>query len=378
MRFSNAALLAPLIGLFLVACGGGEAPDSPPASRPVKLFVVEGAGDAALRNFPGSVRSSRRADLAFRVPGVLQQMLVKEGQSVKEGQLLAQLDPTDFKITLEDRQATFDNAERNFKRAKDLITDGNISRLDYDRMEANFKTNRAALSQAKQDLEYTELRAPFDGSVGQRLVENFEEVQAKQTIFKFQDNAQLDILIDLPEALVRSLRLNSSERGLDENRAAPDRVNAWARFEGRSDERFRLDMKEVATKADSQTQTFRVTMTMPAPADFRVLSGMTTTVSIDFSNLVAVDEAKWVPVGAVQADSSLDARVWALDESTMTVSSLPVEIGRMRNNRIEVLSGLRGGEEIVSVGASYLAEGMKVTRMKQSEQAIPRSGESSL
>jgi RND family efflux transporter MFP subunit len=377
MRFPNAVLLAPLIGLFLVACGGGEAPDEPPASRPVKLFVVEGAGDAAMRNFPGSVRSSRRADLAFRVPGVLQQMLVKEGQSVKEGQLLAQLDPTDFKITLEDRQATFDNAERNFKRAKELIVDGNISKLDYDRMEASFKTSRAALSQASQDLAYTELKAPFDGSIGQRLVENFEEVQAKQTIFNFQDNEQLDILIDMPETMVRSLRLNGTERGLDENRTEEDKLIAFARFEGRSEARFPLTMKEVATKADSQTQTFRVTLTMPAPAEFRVLSGMTANVEIDFSNLVAMDAAKWVPVGAVQADSGLNARVWALDESTMTVSSLPVTIGRMRDNRIEVVSGLRGGEEIVSVGAPYLAEGMRVTRMKQTEQAMPRQGESS-
>jgi multidrug efflux pump subunit AcrA (membrane-fusion protein) len=133
----------------------------------------------------------------------------------------------------------------------------------------------------------------------------------------------------------------------------------------------------VATKADSQTQTFRVTLTMPAPTEFRVLSGMTVTVGIDFSSLMDADESKWVPLNAVQADSGLNARVWVLDESTMTVSSLPVTIGRVRGRSIEVTSGLYGGEEIVSVGAPYLAEDMRVTRMKQTEQAEPRQGEAS-
>lgn len=378
MRFPFALAAVALFGILLASCGGGEPVDQPPASRPVKLFLVEGAGTEALRNFPGSVRASKRADLAFRVPGVLQQMLVLEGQAVKQGTLLAALDPTDFKITLEDRQATFDNSERNFKRAKELVVDGNISKLDYDRMEANFKTSRAALSQARQDLEYTELRAPFDGSVGQRDVENFEEIQAKQTVFRFQDDSQLDILINLPETLVRSLRLSSAPVD-EQGRPSPaaSKIVAYARFEGRGDIRFPLSIKEVATKADSQTQTFRVTLTMPSPKEFRVLSGMTVTVGIDFSQLMEADTAKWVPVNAVQADSGLNARVWVLDKDTMTVSSLPVTIGSMRKHSIEVTSGLYGGEEIVSVGAPYLAEGMHVTRMKQTEQAVPRAGESS-
>ena len=377
MRLSFVVAAMPLIGVLLTGCSGGEEPVGPPASRPVKLFTVEGVGTSALRNFPGSVRATRRADLAFRVAGVLQQMAVKEGQTVAKGALLAALDPTDFKITLEDRQASFDNSERNFKRAKELIVDGNISKLDYDRMEANFKTTRAALSQARQDLVYTELRAPFAGSIGQRLVENFEEVQAKQTIFRFQDNSQLDVLIDMPEALVRSLRMEDEEIGEDGTTAAAKRIKAYARFEGRTDTRFPLTVREVATKADSQTQTFRVTFTMPAPTEFRVLSGMTVTVGVDFASLMDDDESKWVPLNAVQADSGLNARVWVLDESTMTVSSLPVTIGRMRERSIEVTSGLYGGEEIVSVGAPYLAEDMRVTRMKQTEQAVPRQGESS-
>ena len=116
--------------------------------RPVKIFTVEGVGGSATRSFPGSVTASQRAELSFRVSGVLQEIPVKEGDSVKQGQVLAKLDPTDFKIRLEDRQASFDNAEKNYNRGKTLVAEGNISQLDFDRLEANFRTARAALDLA--------------------------------------------------------------------------------------------------------------------------------------------------------------------------------------------------------------------------------------
>jgi len=96
-------------------------------------------------------------------------------------------------------------------------------------------------------------------------------------------------------------------------------------------------------------------------------------VEVDFSAMMeAADTTKWVPQTAVQADSDLHARVWVLDPATMTVSDRPVTIGRLRGRKIEVTSGLVGGEEIVTVGAQYLAEGMHVTRMPLTEQAVPR------
>jgi RND family efflux transporter MFP subunit len=369
-------LLAPtVVVVFLLGCGAEQQDTGPAPVRPVKVFTVEGGGSDALRNFPGTVDASQRAEVGFRVGGVLQELQVREGDLVESGQVLARLDPTDFRIIVEDRRATFENAERNFERAKELIVDGNISKFDYDKMEANYKTSAAALSQAEQDLAYTELKAPFAGRIARRDVENFEEVIAKQTVFLVQNVGQLDVRINLPESLVRSFS------GEEQRRSGADSVErrgikAYADFEGRSGNRFELELKEVATKADSQTQTFQVTFTMPSPEEFAVLPGMTANVLVDFANIMDSSEAKWVPLTAVQADSGLQARVWVLDAQTMTVSSRAVVIGRMAGSSIEVRSGLSGGEEIVAVGAAYLAEGMPVTRMETSEQAVPRGDES--
>lgn len=357
----------------LSACGDEQRELPPPASRPVKIFTVEGGTSEAIRSFPGRVDATQRAELAFRVGGQLQELLIKEGDLVQEGQVLARLDPTDYKIVMEDRQASFDNAARNFERGKELIVDGNISRLDYDRMEANYRTASAALTAAEQDLEYTVLTAPFTGRIARRQVENFEEVLARQTVIWLQNIEELDIIIDLPESVVRSVRGQVRSEGDIRSGETVGTVLAYAQFEGRSDEHFPLRPKEIATKADDQTQTFRATFTMDAPLDFPALPGMTANVIMDLTAVVTKDAVKWVPARAVQADSGMEPRVWVLDGESMTVSSRPVEVGRMSGRSIQVFSGLEGGEEIVSVGAPYLAEGMRVTRMKLTEQAQPRA-----
>jgi RND family efflux transporter MFP subunit len=371
LRFTASAMV--LLGL--VACGGADPEPPPPTSRPVKLFVVGGGDTGAVRSFPGRVDATQRAELAFRVSGQLQELYIREGDLVEEGQVLAKLDPTDYAIVLEDRQASFDNAERNFERGKELIVDGNISRLDYDRMEANYRTTTAALTAAQQDLDYTVLTAPFRGRIARRAVENFEEVLARQTVVWLQNLDELDVVIDLPESVVRSVRGGTRQEDSLGTGETAGTVLAYAEFDGRNDERFILQPKEIATKADDQTQTFRVTFTMAAPEEFNVLPGMTANVVLDLSAAVSDDEVKWVPARAVQGDADLQPRVWVLNADTMTVASQPVEIGRMSGGSIEVTSGLGGGEEIVSVGAPFLAEGMRVTRMQQSEQAQPRADE---
>ena len=208
-------------------------------------------------------------------------------------------------VMLEDRKATFDNTQSNFERGKELIVDGNISRMDYDRMEARFRSASAALSQAQKDLEYTVLSSPFRGRVAQRHVENFEDVLAKQTVFTVQDISELDVIIDLPESVLRMVRSDISDEGSIGTDESVSSTRAFAQFEGRNGEQFPLRPKEIATKANDQTQTFRATFTMEAPTTFTVLPGMTTTVLLDLSRLMGDESVKRVPVRAVQADSGL-------------------------------------------------------------------------
>jgi RND family efflux transporter MFP subunit len=353
--------------LALVACGEAPIDDAAPTARPVKTMIVESPAGSGVRNFPGRIDSANRADLAFRVPGTVARLAASEGAPVNRGQELARLDQTDYEIALRDRQATWDRASKDYERSKDLVDKGAISRRDFDRVEANFKSADAALAQAKQNLEYTTLRAPFDGNVARRHVDAFEEINAGQTVYSVIDQSVLEVKIDIPENVIMML----SSRGSEPEEQA-GKIPVWAAFDMAPERRFPLTVKEYATRADAQTQTFEVTFALPAPDDVRVLPGMTASVTMDLSRAMDVDSVYYLPVTAVTGSEGLTPRVWAVDEDTMTVREQPIVLGRLVGSSVEVTEGLEPGMRIVTAGAAYLADGMAVTLLAHSEQAEPR------
>ena len=371
MKSSTFQLVVPITLLTLVtltACDSSITPPQGESIRPVKTLIVGTPGMGGERRFPARIESARRVELAFRVPGTLQKLPVKEGEEVKAGTIIAQLDPADFQTAVDDRKAVFTRTSADYERAKELIKDGFISRVDYDKVEADYKSAKAALRQAEQELSYTTLRAPYSGNVAARYVQNFEEVQAKQPIIALRDLTLLDVKFNVPESLVISL----SEQGIeDESQDIP----VYASFDAAPDTRYWLSYKEAATRADPKTQTFEVTYTLPAPDELEVLPGMTTTVTIDVTRYLGRTTVFTIPASAVIADPGLQPKVWIVEPETMTVSAREIKVGSMEGINIRVLSGLEGGERIVIAGAPYLVEGMKVRLLPDHEQAtdnLPR------
>lgn len=357
-----------IVTLLLGGCSKEEEPQVIDAARPVKTAVVGGPETGGERKFPGRVDSAAKAELAFRINGTVEVVHVREGDIVEEGQVLVELDPTDYEIVLQDRQATHDRTKNDFDRAKELVKDGFISRTDYDTKEAEFKNAEAGLQAAKQDMIYTKLVAPFGGTVAERYVERAEEVQAKQPVLAIHDEEQLEVKVDVPEGILTRI-----DRGADPD--ARDDIPIWATFEAAPDQRVDLRFKEVSTRADAATQTFQVTFLMDPPEGISVLPGMTTSVTADLGAVTTTDARFYLPVSAVTADAGLDPFVWVIDEAAMTVAKTPVVVGRMSGWNIEVVSGVEPGLRIVTAGVGYLAEGMKVRQMQQREQARPRPDE---
>ncbi|MEN8180338.1 MAG: efflux RND transporter periplasmic adaptor subunit [Pseudomonadota bacterium] len=369
MMYSLFRLLsAATPALLLLACSEPPPPVDEEVPRPVKTLLMEAPDTYGVRNFPARIDANRKAELAFRVPGKVQELLVKEGDPVTEGQEVATLDPRDFQIVVNDRQATFDNAEKNFNRAKKLVEEGHISKVDYDLLEREFKNAGAALETALQDLEYTSLKAPFAGSIAKRHIERFEEVEAKQAVLSLQELSELVVKFDVPEAIVRTVRTDRTRTG-----RGRDRVKLFATFENLPGQQFPLTFREVATRADPKTQTFEITYTMKQVAEVMILPGMTATVTADLSTLGEIGIVFSVPVSAVVGDYKLDPRIWTVDEQSMTVKPQEVKVGRMMGDNIEVLEGLEPGNRIVTAGTPFLVEGMKVTLMPTPEQAEPRA-----
>ncbi|NOR80007.1 MAG: efflux RND transporter periplasmic adaptor subunit [Methyloprofundus sp.] len=324
-------------------------------------MLVGVSESGGVRNFPGSVDAGQRADLSFRVDGKLIELPVKEGDDVKQDQVLAKLDPKDFQIVVNDKAASFSRAKADYTRAKKLVGPGHISRMDYDRIEADYKSRLADLNKAKQQLNYTVLKAPFAGTIAKRYYQNHEEVILNEHVFALRNNALLEVKINVPENIMQQI-LTDRE------------VPVSASFDAFPGKSFPLTFKEISTKADTKTKTFLTTFTMPAPKSLNILPGMTATVSADLSRELSGDtpDIFYLPVSAVTGDAKLESRIWVVDETTMTVHPLSVKLGMMQANQVEVLDGLSGQERVVIAGAGYMADGMKVLLMHQPEQADPR------
>ena len=358
----RAILAGALLPILLTACTE-EAPLPPPESRPVKTMLVGGdiAGD--FRQFPGVVDAIQRADLSFRVQGKIIEILVREGDMVDKGQLLARLDPTDYQIVLNDRKASFKTAEANYERAKTLLEKGAISKVDHDKIRAEFFTAEANLKAAEQDMKYTSLNATFPGYIARRHVENFEEVRRKQTVFTLQDVSELEIKVDVPETIMIQLR-----RAIEPGKVTRPKREMYAVFNQIKDVKFPLTIKEVSTTADPNTRTFQATLKMKYPESHNILPGMTATVFAEVLPTELGDSLSvLLPVSAVVVDTGKDPIVWILDEDTMTVSAKPVTVGDMSTDSITVF-GIDAGQRVVTAGSAFMREGMKVTLLQTGEQ----------
>lgn len=354
--------------IFTIGCNKKQETEQTEEIRPVKTMLVQSPDHGGVRQFPGRVDASRKAELAFRVAGKVQELLVKEGDLVKKDDVIAKLDPTDFEIAVKDKMASFTRTRKDYIRGKELVKDGNISKMDFDRLEAAFLSAQAELRLVEQQLEYTQLKVPFDGTIARRYIQSFEEVQAKQVIVTLNDNEILEVKFDIPENLILNIQREEGIFNVEESRAKYQ-IPVTATFQSERDKEYKLTFKELSTKADEKTQTFSATYTMPKPESIILLPGMTASVKIDLSKFMSRTDSFYLPVSAVVADVKMQGTVWLVDEKTMTVQSKNVKVGTMKGNFIQITEGLKEGQRVVVAGVPFLYEDLKVRLMKQPEQA---------
>lgn len=348
------ALSSIVFTMLLTACG--DQPEQQIVEqvvRPAKIFQVQDSELELIRTFPAEVESHQGSLLAFRVNGELASLNVLAGQDVEQGQLLAKLDPEDFVLQLDDRRARFELAKSQFQRFSTLLESKQASQAQFDEAKANMLIAESDFKKAKSNLEHSELRAPFAGSISQLYVENFENVVAKQSILFLQNQELLDVSIQIPERFVARVKKDSGYQ--------PTVI-----FDSFPDKSYLLTVKEWDTTADPTTLTYKVVFTLPRPENFNLLPGMTGNVKIDLSKVTSVEsQGVFVPVAAVfaPADSKLADKerfVWLYNEATGEVYKRQVTVGSIHQQGIEVVTGLKVGDKIVAAGSHYLQEGMKV------------------
>jgi len=338
--------LAALMGLVLVlaGCSREEAAPQKEVVQLVKMMTITEDADSTVRKFPGTVHAADRIDLSFEVSGKLIELHVKAGQTVKKGQMVARIDPRDFQASLDAARSRERDAKADLDRFANLLKEKVVAKATYDKKLSNWEVSSADVRIAEKAVKDTSLYVPFEGLISQKMVENFQNVQARQPVVSLMQKKVVEIVVNAPENVMS--RKQEAETVKVESE--------FANYPGRL---FPVTIKEYATEADPQTQTYRVVLSMPYPDDATILAGMTATVYQTLQHKSGAGIR--VPVQAVFADEKGLSAVWKVNDD-MRVSRQTVQAGTMEGGNIQVVAGLQAGDRIATSGVQNLIDGMQV------------------
>jgi RND family efflux transporter MFP subunit len=349
--------------MTLSACERG-APVAEEPVRPVRAIKVGEAGPLADRSFPGKARAHNEADLSFRVSGpliVLPNDII--GREYEEGEVISRIDPRDYEVKVTDIEAQLARARASAKRAASEYKrelnmfkedPGATSQTALDRKSAqrdqtvaDVKSLSASLDAAQDQLDYTYLKAPFDGKVVQQYVQNFEDVRAKQAIARLLDTSRIEMVVNIPENMISN---------------APYVTNIRVHFDAFKERAIPAVIKEIGAEASKTTRTYPVTLLMDQPEDIKILPGMAGRATADQETVEASKlHGITVPISAIFSPEQNGKRyVWVFDEQATTVSRREVISGELTDYGVQVREGLKPGEWVVTAGVSYLTEGQTV------------------
>ena len=341
------------VAVLLVACSRAAPPEEP--VRAVKVIAVGGGVLSARHEYAGEVRARVESRLGFRVGGKIIKRQAELGQQVKAGQVLAQLDPQDYRLAADAARAQVAAAAANrnlaaadYRRYKELKEQNFISGAELQRRDTTLKAAQAQLEQAQSQLAvqgnqagYAVLTADVSGVVTAVDAEPGQVVAAGATVVRIAADGVRDVVFSVPEDRMAAIKVG-----------APVTLHVWAQaadLAGR--------VREVAASSDPVTRTYPVKVSIDAKEPPPL--GATVNVVMQAAGLVGVPVIK-LPTSALRQDDQATA-VWVLDKASMTVRSQVIQIATADGNEAVVAAGLQPGVLVVSAGVHVLSPGQKVT-----------------
>ena len=350
-------LCVPLLAqLFAAACGGDR--EAEPLVRPVRYVQVFAAG-VRVRTFSGVAQAAVESALSFRVAGTVERLPVEVGDQVRRGQLIAALDPEDYRLQQQDAQAALRraqaearNAEANYNRVRGLYENNNASLSDLDAARTAFESatqmvesadNRLAL--ARRQLAFTRLTAPQDGDIAAVNVEVNENVRAGRAIVLLTSGSQLEVNVAVPEVLIAQIR---------------EGMRVTVTFDALPGREFGAMVTEVGVASTELVTTFPVAVRLDR-AEESIRSGMAAEVAIQFAapgggNVIVVPP---VAVGEDQ-NGRFVYIVEPADSGYGFVRRRAVTVGELTSDGFEILDGLAEEDRVITAGISQITDGLRV------------------
>lgn len=328
-------------GLLLAACGKPERTVTPEPT-PVQLAEVAAGPAMPPIQATGVIAARDEQRLSFKTGGLVQQVLVREGDAVRRGQLLARLDPTEIDAQLAQVRQLAQKAERDLARGEALHADQVIPLEQLENLRTQASVARAQVEAARFNAGTATLQAPGDGRVLRRLVEERENVAPGQVVLVVgRDDSGHVVRFAVADRHVVRIR---------PGHAATVQVDAWP------EERFTAEVTQVAGAADPATGLFPVEARIDA-AGRTLVTGLVARVQMAPEPGAAT--LPHVPIGAVLEGHGERATVFVVADGVARRRA--VQVAFITADTVAVREGVVVGEQVIATGAPYVDDGDPVT-----------------
>lgn len=338
-NFLNYILISGFLALLLIGCGNSENKEIP---RSVNTITPQSASSADIRTYSGTVKESHEANLGFKTPGQINHIYVKEGDYVRQGQLLATLDDADYRLGVTAAQAQYDQMKDEFGRISKLFAKNSVPENDYQKALSGLKQLEVQLESNKNKLSYTRLYSPTSGNIQSVNFSKGEMVDAGTAVFKLVEESGLAIEVDIPVA----------------ERSRLERVNAYQYIPADGSAPIPLRYYSLTPKADGN-QLYTLKLMFAATHPKNITPGMNARINMLSDDKSVANEGFILPHRAIFEYKGAPY-VWIVNQDS-TVSRRKVDFrGFDEKGNALVTSGLTGEETIVGAGVNSLHEGEKI------------------
>ena len=351
LPFASGAIGALVLMLGVTACHKEEKAAAPNI-RPVRTVTVEPSEAGETVSLTGEIKPRYEADIGFRVNGKILERPVDVGTQVKKGELLARLDPQQYRQDFEVAKAEVAKADAEVARSqaqeyrqRELLKNGHTTQVSYDQALKTFKTAqaqadaaRAKQVQASENLGYTDLKADNDGVISAIGAEPGQVVSAGQMVVRLAQPGEREAVFNLAETTFKS---------------PPKNPTVEVKLVSNPDIQTQGKVRYISPQADPETRTFTVRVSLPdAPPQMRLGANVIGSVTVNQGSSITIPGS-----GLFQKEGK--PAVWLVDKDS-TVRLKPITVQRYQGDSVVVADGLSRGDVVVTAGVQKLLPGQKV------------------
>lgn len=335
-----------IVLLWFIGCTGDKA-NNPDSSQgfPVKVLKIESRQENLVNGYIGIIEESVSVPVSFLTIGQVGKVHAVEGQKIKKGQLLAELDDRNYLSMYQMSLAKEKQAEDAFTRLSDLYKKGSLPEIKYIEIQTGVDQARSATQIALKNMNDCKLYAPMDGIIGKRSIEPGMSILPAVTVFKLVKIDKVYVKVSVPENEISSIKTGDK---------AEIRVTAL------DNQQFEGSIEEKGVMSNPLSHTYEIKIALRNP-DEKLMPGMVCKVTIQ--NNTSLDRVV-VPSNVIQIDKYGQKYVYVVDINTNKSKIKYVKVGSPYRNGVIITTGLLVGDQLIVEGYQKVSEDATIQIVK--------------